>query len=349
MGNRLMAARMLEKKAINLYLCCRTVPTLPPGEALSSVDDPYKLLGVARDATADQIKSSYRKLARKLHPDLHPGDKVAEDKFKRVSVAYDLLNDPTKRARFDAGEIDESGTEKRQYRRSSAGTGSGGGFGGGFKFGDNADDIFSELLRRRNKGKAGAGSGGKHWFEEEDEPAMRGADSQYSLKVPFAEAALGTTKRITLPTGKSLDIKVPAGTKDATTLRLKGQGNPGRHGGPAGDALIEIKVEPHPFFTREGDDVLITLPITLPEAVLGGKVTVPTIDGKVALSIPANSSSGVVMRLKGKGIPHGKGRGDQMVTLKIVLPEKADADLEHAVKSWSAKHSYDVRARLGME
>lgn len=347
MGKCLMAARMLEKQAINLYFCWCIVSFQHPGESLSSVEDPYKLLGVGRDATAEQIKSSYRKLARKLHPDLNPGDKVAEETFKKVSSAYDLLGDPAKRARFDAGEIDADGNEKRHYRRSSSGTGGGfGGFGGGgFKFGDNADDIFSELLRRRNKGKANAG--GKHWFEEEDEP-MRGADAQYSLKVPFSEAALGTTKRITLPSGKSLDVKVPAGTKDATTLRLKGQGNPGRHGGAAGDALIEIKVEDHPFFTRDGDDVLITLPITLPEAVLGGKVTVPTIDGKVALNIPANSSSGVVMRLKGKGIPHGKGRGDQMVTLKIVLPEKPDADLEQALKSWAAKHSYDVRARLGM-
>jgi len=318
------------------------------------VDDPYKLLGVAKDATADQIKSSYRKLARKFHPDLHPGDKEAEEKFKKLSVAYDMLGDPAKRARYDSGEIDSTGNEKRTYRRHSTNTGGGfGGFGGGaggFKFGDNADDIFSELLRRRNKGKAGAGPGadGKFWFEEE-EAAMRGADSQYSLKVPFAEAAVGTTKRITLPTGKNLDIKVPAGTKDASTLRLKGQGNPGRNGGPAGDALIEIRVESHPFFTREGDDVLITLPISLPEAVLGGKVTVPTVDGKVSLNIPANTSGGVVMRLKGKGIHHGKGRGDQLVTLKIVLPETPDADLEHFLKGWAAKHHYDPRSRSGMD
>lgn len=318
------------------------------------MDDPYKLLGVSKDATADQIKSSYRKLARTLHPDLNPGDKAAEEKFKKVTAAYDLLGDAAKRARYDAGEIDGQGNEKRSYRRhSSAGAGGGGGFGGGFgnfKFGDNADDIFSELLRRKGKNRAGAGPGGKFWFEEEDaDQPQAGGNAQYSLKVAFPEAAMGTTKRINLPTGKSLDVKVPPGSKDGTTLRLKGQGNPGRNGGPTGDALIEVKVEPHAFFTREGDDVLITLPISLDEAVLGGKVTVPTVDGKVALNIPANSSGGVVMRLKGKGIPHGKGRGDQLVTLKIVLPEKPDAELEQFLKSWAAKHGYNPRQRAGME
>lgn len=320
------------------------------------MDDPYKLLGVAKDATAEQIKSSYRKLARKLHPDLNPGDKTAEETFKKVAAAYDLLGDPAKRTRYDAGEIDGQGNEKRVYRRHSA-SGKSGGFTGGFgnfKFGDNADDIFSELLRRRNKGRASAGSGqgGKFWFEEEEEEDQprRGSDSQYSLKVPFVEAAMGTTKRINLPTGKSLDVKVPPGTRDGTTLRLKGQGNPGRGGGAAGDALIEIKVEAHSFFTREGDDVLITLPVSLPEAVLGSKVTVPTVDGKVTLNIPANTSSGTVMRLKGKGIPRGKGgRGDQLVTLKIALPETPDAELETFLKGWAAKHAYDPRTRAGMD
>jgi len=309
------------------------------------VDDPYKILGVARSATQDQIKSAYRKLARTLHPDLNPGNKQAEEKFKKLSSANDLLSDPAKRARFDAGEIDATGAERaRQSYRNYAEGGAGGKYSDGFRFGDNADDIFAELLRRRSKGRRGGGGG---FFDEEDEP-LRGSDAQYSLKVTFPEAAIGATKRITLPTGKHLDVKVPAGTKDGATLRLKGQGNPGRSSGDAGDALIEIKVEAHPFFTAEGHDVLVTVPVTLPEAVLGGKVTVPTVDGKVVLSIPPGSNSGSVLRLKGRGIPHGKARGDQLVTLKVVLPDRPDTDLETFLRGWAEKHPYDVRAKLTM-
>jgi len=311
------------------------------------VEDPYKTLGVAKDASQDQIKSAYRKLARKLHPDVNPDNKQAEDSFKKVSAAYDLLGDAAKRARYDAGEIDSSGAEKRGWRRHSASSGGAGGGGfGGFGFGSNAEDIFSEIMRRKGKGKAGAGAGGgKAWFEMDDEP-VRGADAQYSLKVSFPEAAVGATKRITLPGSKSLDVKVPPGSKDGTTLRLKGQGNPGQNKGEAGDALIEIKVEPHAYFTREGDDVLLTLPITLAEAALGGKVTVPTVDGKVALNIPAGSNSGSILRLKGKGIHKGKERGDQLVTLRVAMPDKIDADLESFLRKWSDKHSYDPRGHL---
>jgi DnaJ-class molecular chaperone len=305
------------------------------------VDDLYTLLGVAKGATQDQIKSAYRKLARRLHPDLNPGNKQTEEKFKKISAAYDILGDATKRARYDAGEIDASGAERpRPSYRSYAETGGGGKYAGGFHFNENVDDIFSELLRRRDRGRNAGG-----FFTDED-LAGRGADAQYSLRVDFPEAVLGATKRITLPTGKHLDVKVPAGTKDGSVLRLKGQGGPGRAGGPAGDALIEMKVAPHPFFSREGDDVLVTLPITLPEAVLGGKVTVATVDGRVAMTVPPNSSSGAVLRLKGKGIPNGKGRGDQLVTLKVMLPESPDPELEAFVRSWAVKHPYDVRGHL---
>ncbi len=307
-------------------------------------DDPYKILGVARDATPEQLKSSYRKLARTLHPDVNPGNAAAEEKFKKVTAAYDLLSDAGKRARFDGGEIDGQGNEKRGPRRNHGGYNSKGqGFGGFGGFGT-ADDLFAEMMRRRDKGRAR--SGGKAWFEEEDEPARKGADAQYSLKVPFTEAALGTTKRITLPTGKSLNVKVPPGTRDGTHLRLKGQGHAGQGDGPAGDALIEIKVEPHPHFSREDNDILFTLPLTLAEAALGAKVTVPTIDGKVALNIPAASQAGTVMRLKGKGVPHGKDRGDQLVTLKIALPDTIDADLESFLRGWAAKHPYNPRKGL---
>lgn len=314
-----------------------------------SEDDPYAILGVARNATQDEIKHAYRKLARTLHPDLNPGDKQAEEKFKKLGAAHDLLSDPAKRARFDAGEIDSSGAERqRRGYRTYAGAGRRGGAGGdesSFRFGDNADDIFAELLRRRNRGRQGW-----DFFSEEeggDRPS-RGAGARYSLSVAFQEAVMGATRRITLPTGKSLDVKVPPGTKDGSVLRLKGQGGPGLNGGPAGDAQIEIKVEPHPFFVRDGDDILITLPITLAEAIGGGKITVPTIDGKVALKVPAWSSSGTVLRLKGKGVPTGKKRGDQLVTLKLVLPEKPDPELETFIAQWAAKNPQDVRTKAGM-
>jgi DnaJ-class molecular chaperone len=160
---------------------------------------------------------------------------------------------------------------------------------------------------------------------------------------------LGATKRITLPGGKNLDVKVPAAAKDNSTLRLKGQGNPGRSGGAAGDALIEIKIEPHPFFTRQGDDVTITVPVTLAEAVSAAKITVPTIDGKVSVSIPPGANSGTTLRLKGKGAGKEGARGDQLVTLKIMLPDRADDELADFLKKWESRHPYDVRKKEGME
>jgi DnaJ-class molecular chaperone len=318
------------------------------------LDDPYKVLGVSRDATADQIKSAYRKLARGLHPDLHPNDKQAEDKFKKVSAAYDILSDARKKARYDAGEIDAGGSERGRARaRSAAGAGAGGGFGfggfgfgGGSPFGENAQDIFDELLRRRDKGRA------KGWSPFDDQPGMApaaGGDAHFSLKITFAEAALGATKRITLTSGKNLDVKVPPGAKDGSTLRLKGQGHAGRGGGPAGDALIEIKIEPHPFFQRQGDDVTITVPVTLGEAIGGAKITVPTVDGKVALTIPPGANSGTTLRLKGKGAGTSGARGDQLVTLKVMLPDRADDELADFLKKWESKHPYEVRKKEGMD
>ena len=299
------------------------------------MEDPYSLLGVERGATADEIKSAYRKLARKLHPDVNPGDKRAEERFKRISAAYDLLSDPKQRARFDAGEIDASGAE-RQPRRNARAAAEAGGFGG---FGGSAADIMAEMLRRRGRGQQSWHFGG---FGDEAEP-LRGGDAQYALRLSLAEAVLGAGKRITLPGGKSLNVKVPAGTADGTVLRLKGQGGPGRNGGAPGDALIEIRVDPHPVLSRDGDDLTMTLAVTLPEAVLGAKITVPTIDGNVALSIPAGSNNGAVLRLKGKGVPVGGGRGDQLVTLKVVLPDRPDAELQAFLRKWGTTHPYKAR------
>lgn len=298
--------------------------------------DPYQVLGVGRTAGADEIKKAYRKLARTLHPDLNPGNKQAEEKFKEVSAAYDLLSDQDKRAKFDRGEIDASGAEKARYSyRNYAEAGKGGKYRD-FDFGFGAEDIMSEIFGR-------GGRGGQRM-------RMKGADQFYSLKVSFVEAAQGCTKRITLPNGKSLDVRVPPGVVDAQTLRLKGQGAAGAGGGEPGDALIEITVESHPFFVRDGHDIHLDLPVTLPEAVLGGKVTVPTIDGKVTLTIPPGSNTGTTLRLKGKGIAHGKAgdKGDQFVKLKVMLPDHPDPDLQKFLQTWSNAHAYDVRKRAGM-
>jgi len=305
------------------------------------VDDPYKVLGVGRDASQEQIKSAYRKLARSLHPDVNPGNKQAEERFKRVSAAYDLLSDPAKRARFDAGEIDAMGAE-----RPRAGAWNTGGRGQeGFAFGEDANDILSELFRRRNNGRrTGAGFGGFGFgFGDAADEAARGADAHYLLRVTLPEAALGTTKRVTLSGGKTLDVKVPAGTDDGAVLRLKGQGNAGMSGGPSG----EVKIEPHPIFARDGADITMDLPVTLGEAALGAKVTVPTLDGRVALTVPPGSNTGTVLRLKGKGIPKGRTRGDQLVTLRVTLPETIDSDLESFLRRWSNSHPSAVRGKLG--
>jgi DnaJ-class molecular chaperone len=300
------------------------------------VDDPYKVLGVSRDATQDQIKSAYRKLARKLHPDLNPGNRQAEERFKKVSAANDILSDPKQRARFDAGEIDAAGAERP---RANTGTWSSGGrTGNGFPFGEDTGDILSEMLRRRSQGGRGRGFP----FGDFDDNA-RGADAHYLLRVTLPEAALGTTKRIGLATGKNLDVKVPPGTVEGTVLRLKGQGGTGLGTGPSGDALIEIRIDPHPLFSRDGDDITMTLQVTLPEAALGAKVTVPTLDGKVTVTIPPGSNTGKVLRLKGKGVPRARGAGDLLVTLHVMLPEKIDPELESFLRKWSASHPYSAR------
>jgi DnaJ-class molecular chaperone len=309
------------------------------------LSDPYETLGLRRTATADDIKKAYRKLVRTSHPDLHPDDPDAEARFKAIGAAHDILKDPETRARFDSGEIDASGAERpqRRYYRDFADA-SDTTYRQGRGFGPEADpaDIFAEILRnRRAQGDAFAGRG----FE------VRGADARYTLEVPFLDAARGAETRIQLPDGQSLAVRIPRGTEDGQTLRLRGKGGAGDGGGPAGDALITVFLRPHPVFRREGDDILVTLPITIDEAVLGARVTAPTIDGPVNLTIPPGTSSGRVLRLRGRGIdrPERRTKGDQRVELRIVVPPDPDETLRACLSEWRKTHAADPRADLMKE
>lgn len=299
--------------------------------------DPYTALGLKKDATADEIRKAYRKIARESHPDLNPDDAGAEARFKAASAAYDLLKDPEQRGRFDRGEIDASGAERPQQRYYRDYAGDPGnpyrGGGGGARFEDFGDaaDIFAEMLRNRR----GADGGGF---------SARGQDVHYALSVPFLDAARGGEARVTLAGGEPVAVRIPEGAEDGTTLRLRGRGSPGYGDGPPGDALITLSVRPHALFRREGNDILVELPITLPEAVLGGKVEVPTIDGPVSLTIPKGVSSGRTLRLRGRGVTGAGGtKGDQMVELKIVLPPKVDDALAEFMTTWKAGRSYNPR------
>lgn len=300
--------------------------------------DPYDTLAVPRTASADDIKKAYRQLAKKLHPDLNPGNAKAAAQFKEVSAANDLLSDPEKRARFDRGEIDASGAEvrRRPSHRSYAESPGGAKYSGGI----DPEDIFEEFFSGRQPSGNRSGSGFRSGFK------ARGADVAYEMKVDFLDAARGAKRRLTLPDGKVLDVTIPPGSHDGQQLRLKGQGTPGLGGGAAGDAYIQIEVSPHPYFRREGVDIHLELPVTLSEAVAGAKIPVPTIDGTVTMTIPKGSNTGSTLRLKGKGVPDGGGRGDQYVRLTVVLPEGVDAELERFVQNWGQR-DYDVRGKLG--
>ena len=301
--------------------------------------DPYAILGVDRKASADEIKSAYRKLAKKLHPDLNPGDAAVEQRFKEASQAYAILSDPDLRARYDRGEVDASGQEKaaRGFHRTYAG---GGQKAHPFDFGEDisVDDIFSEFF------------GGARMRGGRRRPASeKGEDSRFAVEVSFVEAAKGAKKRMRLGGGKTLEVTVPAGTENGQTLRLKGQGKPGRAGGAAGDALIEVTVAPHPHFTRLGLDIYLDLPVSLQEAVLGANIKVPTLEGKVAMKVPKGANTGHRLRLKGKGIEAGGKTGDQYVILQIVLPDKHDSQLRDFVKRWAGFNAFDPRKKAGLD
>ena len=295
------------------------------------MSNPYEVLGVVPSASADDIQKAYRKLAKKLHPDLNPGDKSAEDRFKEVASAYDLLSDPEKRKRYDAGEIDETDAERPQqpYYRDFAGSDfSHYSSNGGFADFAEDDDPFAGLFRRGARARAN----------------RRGQDLHYRLSISFVESITGGPQRITLPAGGTLDMTVPAGIVDGQILRLKGKGAPGAGTGGPGDALIEIEVRPDPRFAREGDDITIEVPISLTEAVLGGRIRVPTPTGDVTMTVPAGSNSGSTLRLKGKGAPRrGGARGDEFVKLRIVLPKPADPELRAFVSNWEAGKSFNPR------
>ena len=315
--------------------------------------DPYSTLGIARNASEKDIKSAYRTLAKELHPDRNKDNPNAAERFSQVTNAYDLLSDKDKRAQFDRGEIDGDGNPANPF----AGMGGGGGFrpnGGqrGYRTedfqgfgGEEVDlgDIFEGLFGGRGpRGCAGGPFGGAQ--QQHRQPPQKGADIGYKLRVPFTDAATLKDQRITLADGKTIDLKLPKGVEDGTQMRLKGKGQQGPGG--AGDGLVTIAIDRHKVYRREGDDVRLDLPITLDEAVNGGKVRVPTVDGPVMMTIKAGTDSGTVLRLKGKGFTRKNGsRGDQLVTLEIHLPADL-AELAKRLDGW--KDDGDPRSKLGI-
>jgi DnaJ-class molecular chaperone len=299
---------------------------------------PYEVLGVKKDASADDIRKAYRNLAKQFHPDLNPGKPAAEARFKDISSAYDLLSDPEKRARYDRGEIDESGAERPRYSYRPHAEGAQGWKyqpEGEFDAGD-LDDLFAMF------GRGGGARGARGTGRTGEGLQMPGADRHFSLTIDFVTAATGGKQRLALSPEEWLDVTIPPGIEEGQVLRLKGKGGPGFGGGPPGDALIEIHIEPHPWFRREGDDIHMELPVSLAEAVLGARLT-----GPVTMTIPKGSDTGTQLRLRGKGI-HRKRRGaettgDQYVTLKVVIGASGDPELAKFLEDWAKKHPTDPR------
>jgi DnaJ-class molecular chaperone len=320
--------------------------------------DLYQRLGINRGASEAEIKKAYRSLAKQLHPDRNKDNPNAAKRFAEVTAAYDLLSDKDKRAQYDRGEIDEEGNPKMPfgagaggfgggYSPGAGGAGSGGfnGFPGGFSGAETADlsDLFEGLFGAAAGGRR-SGTGGFGGFRQRARAPQKGADVAYRLKVPFVDAATLKPQRITLGDGKTIDLKLPKGVEEGTKIRLAGKGEQGA-GGP-GDAIVTISIAPHPFYTRDGNDIRLDLPVTLKEAVLGGKVKAPTPDGPVMLTVPKGSSSGKVLRIRGRGFTAKDGkRGDQLVTLQVDLPS-GDAELEAFAERWN--DSRNPRASLGV-
>jgi DnaJ-class molecular chaperone len=308
--------------------------------------DLYQRLGVQRGASEAEIKKAYRSLAKQLHPDRNKDNPNAAKRFGEVTAAYDLLSDKDKRAQYDRGEIDEDGNPKMPFGAGGFGGGArpGGGFDGfqgGFQGADTADlsDLFEGLFG--GGGRRGGGFGG---FRQRARAPEKGADIAYRLTVPFVDAATLSPQRIMLADGKTIDLKLPNGVEEGTKIRLAGKGEQGPGG--AGDGLVTISIAPHPFYKRDGNDIRMDLPVTLKEAVLGGKVKVPTPEGPVMVTIPKGSSSGKVLRLKGRGFTGKNGkRGDQLISLEIDLPSD-DAELQSFAEKWNG--GGNPRANLGV-
>jgi DnaJ-class molecular chaperone len=326
--------------------------------------NPYQVLGVQPQASADEIKKAFRKQAKRLHPDANKNDPKAAVKFAELNAAYEIVGDEDKRKAFDRGEIDAEGKPRFQGFEgfgarpqggrgreahfetfsfgpegfSRSGSGPGGGFGA-------FEDILSSVFGGRRNG-ARVDLGGE--FTPDDfGPPPAGRDISAEATITLVEAAHGTNKRVRLPTGKDVEVKVPAGLSDGQQIRLKGQGLAGLPGGTAGDALITVRVAPHPHFKVEGANLRVEVPITLYEAVLGGKVRVPTLDGAVELAIPAGTNAGRTFRLKGKGMKTKAGTGDLFATVRIVLPERSDPELEELMRAWQEEKPYNPRRDLG--
>lgn len=305
--------------------------------------NPYETLGVAPNASQDDIRKAYRKAAKETHPDLNPGKPEAEERFKKINAAYDIIGDEAKRKRFDAGEIDEAGAERQperhfyreyaeadpgpRYGRRSASAGGRGSAGADFDY-----DIFADLFR----GRGGEGASFR----------MPPQDVHYTLEIDFLDAVRGGHKVVSMPDGKTLNITIPAGINEGQVLRLKGQGSAGSDG-KTGDAYVQISIRPHPGFRREGNDVLTTLPISLGEALNGASVRVDTVDGPVDVKVPKGAREGTKLRLRGKGVAHGKNgaRGDQLVEIHIVPPDGADDALAQFMADWEKTHPQNPRRK----
>lgn len=308
--------------------------------------DPYLELGVSRTATAAEIRKAFHKLAKQHHPDANKGDKKAEERFKQASAAFDIIGDAEKRKKFDAGEIDADGRETMRGFGGAGGGPFGGGFnrgGGGFSRGGaegpeiDLNDLFGDILGRNRGAGAGGGFGGGGF-------SPRGADVRARLDIDLEEAIKGGKKRVAFSDGRTIDVTIPVGAQEGQTLRLKGQGSPGRGG--AGDALIELAIKPHRIYHRENDTLVMDLPISVPDAVLGGKVEAPTPDGPVTLSIPKGSNTGAKLRLKGRGLADAKGkRGDLFARLVVTLPDAPDAELEKFAEAWRRERPYTPKRR----
>ena len=288
--------------------------------------NPYEVLGVTSSASQDEIKAAYRNLAKELHPDMNPGDTIVEQRFKEVTAAYDMLSDEGKRAQFDRGEINPDGSPRMDGMFRGGFNPAGGSGGADF------EDLVADLFGRRRRPRQ-----------------TKGQSITYSARVPFLEAVRGGVQRVRLHDDTTVDVNIPAGTSDGDSLRLKGRGMLGAGGGPNGDAFVEIQVDPHAYFARDGLDIRVDVPISLMEAVLGAKVNVPTIHGTVAVTVPAGSSSGQVLRLKGRGIAKSGKKGDEFARLMIQLPEKMDPKLKEFVRSWTKQGDYDPRKKAGFE